>query len=152
MLEAFEKARLKGGMAHKTEVRLLLTNVEDPLQLRNCLENEPGNLTEEEFRKALCQKLLKTLTSMDGFGKLTIRLHTAPFKGWVHLFDGEAMLFGMMPRGVDGLQAPAIELEPVPGRWSVFDHLNEWAEEAWNKADIVEDLNQWKAKLTALAN
>ena len=152
MLDAFEKARLKGGMAHKTEVRLLLTNVADPIQLRYCLEIEPGNWTEKEFQKALSQKLLKTLAALDGFGKLTIRLHTAPFKGWVHLFDHEAMLFGMMPRGIDGLQAPAIELEPVPRRWSLFDHLNDWAEDAWNKAEKVEDLNQWKAKLTALAN
>ena len=138
-------------MAQKTALRLLLTDPEDGAQLNHCRQNMPGNLTEEDFRKDLCRRLLKTLAALDGFGRVTIRLHNGPFKGWVHLFDGEAMVFGMMPRGVDGLAAPAMELEPVAGRWTLFDHLVEWAEEAWGRGKEVKDVELWKQRLTALA-
>ena len=152
MLEPFAQARNRGGMAQKTALRLLLADPEDPQQVDHCIQNLSGNLTPEAFRKDLCQRLLKTLAALDGFGRVAIRLHTGPFKGWAHLFDGEAMVFGMMPRGSDGLAAPAMELEPVPGRWTLFDHLSDWANESWGRGKEIKDVEQWKQRLTKLAS
>lgn len=80
MLEPFAEARNRGGMAQKTALRLLLADPEDPQQINHCIQNLSGNLTPEAFRKDLCQRLLKTLAALEGFGQVAIRLHAGPFK------------------------------------------------------------------------
>ena len=147
MLAAFEGARGRGGMAQKTTLRLLLADPDDATQVEYLRQNTPGDHDAPAVRRDLCEKLLKTMATLEGFGRVQVRLHTGPFKGWLHLFDGEAMVFGMMPKGSDGLAAPAMELEPVAGRWTLFDHLSDWAQEAWDRGREIKDIAQWQQKL-----
>jgi len=151
MLEALEAARSHRGMAQKTAMRLLLADPENAAQVEYLRQNTAGELDAAAIRKDLCEKLLKTLAALEGFGRVEIRLHSGPFKGWLHLLDGEAMVFGMMPKGSDGLAAPAMELEPVKGRWTLFDHLLDWAEETWTRGKEVKDIRQWQKRLEMLA-
>lgn len=150
MLEPLERAREHHGMAQRTALRLLVADPEDGTQLEYLRENTAGDWDVATVRKDLCERLLRTLSALEGFGHVEIRLHRGPFKGWVHLFDGEAMVFGMMPKGSDGLAAPAMELEPVRGRWTLFDHLVDWAEESWKHGKEVGDIRKWQKLLETM--
>jgi hypothetical protein len=114
--------------------------------------NTPGLKTVAEAQRDLCRRLERTLTALADFGKLEIRLHDARFRGWLHLFDDKWMVFGMTPRGTDGLVSPAIELEPVAKKWTLFDHMVDWSEDAWNHGKRIEDLEKWKTHVKEIAS
>lgn len=143
MLDVFEQARQKGGMAQCTHLQLLLADPDDEDQIEYLRKNTPGIQTAHQTREDLRRRLERTLASVSDFGcnlEIRVHAHATPFRGWLHLFDEDSIMFGMTPRGSDGLVSPAMELEPVKGRWTLFDHMLDWAEDSWNRATKKEDL------------
>ena len=146
-ISEFKKRRGPGGMAADSRIRLLLADPDDANSIGFLAEIHYPRLDPVSMRREQRRRILTTLEYVAHLGNLVeVRTHKERLRCWLHLIDGKTMVFGLVPSGSTGEVAPAITLEPVKNRWTLFDHLNDWVETLWKNGQA-RDVSQWMAQL-----
>lgn len=111
------------------------------------------NFSADSSRPALLARLAlqqkHVAHSLAHVSNLEIRLckHGVPF--WLHLFDRNRIIFGMLKPRKLAIKAPALELLATPGRYNLFKYFEDltdliWMESVpvsvWELADIAESI------------
>ncbi len=146
-LPEFKKRRGRRGMAADAKIHLLLADPDDPNTLEFLAQTHCPPLDRFAMKKEQCRRIVRTLEYVSQLGGMVeVRTHKEKLRCWLHLIDGKTMVFGLIPYGSSGEVAPALILEPVKHRWTLFDHFNDWADMLW-KSGQQRDLKQWMTEL-----
>jgi hypothetical protein len=145
-IDEFMGRRGRGGMAANARTRLLLADPDDPHLMGFLGEIHVPPMDANGMKRDLCERIVHTLEQLEGVSRLNVRTHREKIRCWLHLFDKQTMIFGLLPQGASGEIAPAMNLEPVRNRWTLFNHLEDWVERVWAQG-VEREPKSWLLKL-----